>query len=95
MADQDMSVEALNSLAEKIDSLELTEAEQGILDTLIARAAAVDETEVSGFYFALDLDGVQCGVVADDHGEQRLVPRARPLAFGLGLTNLSDDNQFP
>ncbi len=48
MAEIDAAV--LNSLAEKIDALELTEAEQSVIDQVLKRAAAY-EPEVEGFAF--------------------------------------------
>lgn len=46
MAEIDAAV--LNSLAEKIDSLELTDAEQSVIDQVLDRSAAY-EPEVEGF----------------------------------------------
>ena len=40
--------EVLNSLAEKLESLDLSDEEQGALDAVISRAAAA-EVEVQGF----------------------------------------------
>ena len=49
MAEIDAGV--LNSLAEKLDALDLSDAEQAVLDQLIARAEAY-EPEVEGFGFS-------------------------------------------
>lgn len=45
-----IDADALNGLAAKLDALELTDAEQAVLDQLLQRAAAY-EPEVEGFGF--------------------------------------------
>ncbi|MGI9659012.1 MAG: hypothetical protein ACR2OD_08885 [Gaiellaceae bacterium] len=44
----DITAETLNALAEKIDSLNLTDMERSVLEQVLARAAAC-ESEVDGF----------------------------------------------
>ncbi len=44
-----VTTEDFNSLAAKLDGLDLTDREQLILTTVLERAAMVDEDDVSGF----------------------------------------------
>lgn len=74
MADIDPAT--LNSLAEKIDGLDLTDAEQSVLDQLLERAAAY-EPEVEGFAMPTSYTGLQSG--AD------LSKSAFSFGRGLGL----------
>lgn len=56
----DIDANTLNSLAEKIDSLDLSEAEQSVMDQLLERAAAY-EPEVEGFGLTTSYTGLVSG----------------------------------
>ena len=53
-----VNAELINSLAQKIDQVDLTGDERMVLDTVLARAAMSDADEVSGFSLANPLDGL-------------------------------------
>ena len=51
----DINFDTMNTLAEKVDSLDLTDGEQAVLDQVLARAAASEsDVEVEGFAFERD-----------------------------------------
>jgi hypothetical protein len=56
----EIDANALNSLAEKIESLDLTESEQAVIDGLLERAAAY-EPEVEGFGLTTNYSGLTSG----------------------------------
>lgn len=58
---------AYDSLAEKLQSLDLTDDESAVLDGLVAAAAAAEPGEVAGFQFeaglpTFEFKGVKCDV---------------------------------
>ena len=52
----EITADTINALAEKIDSLELTDTEQAVFEQVFARAAAC-ESEVEGFIFGQGIFG--------------------------------------
>ena len=46
----DVTPEHLNTLAAKLDGLDLSNEERAILDAILVRAAASGDPEVSGYY---------------------------------------------
>ncbi len=78
--------DTLNSLAAKLDGLDLTDAERDLLDQLIERAAGY-EPEVEGFGFAASsYTGLKSG--AD------LSATAFKLGGGLGLVITQPDTKM-
>ncbi len=54
----DVTPDQINSLASKLEGLDLTEAEQAILDSVLDRAAEAGEPEVAGYYIKFEhIDG--------------------------------------
>jgi len=47
----DITADLINSLADKIDAIELTGDERMLLDSVLARAAMSEDDEVTGFAF--------------------------------------------
>ncbi len=74
--------ETVAALAEKLDGLDLTEAERAALDGLMARAANV-EAEVEGFGVVYE---IEVTYKHDDVGDKQQRPTTEmKVAAGLGL----------
>lgn len=71
--------EDVESLAAKLDSLDLTEAEQAVLGGILERAAAAD-AEVSGFSF----DGKGWGGRPDGGAQRWKIEEGETLKLGDG-----------
>lgn len=87
MGHDNLSVESINSLAEKIHSLGLTDGEQVVLDELLHRAANADQ----------DVDVVGFAAPPALAQMPKLNQLAKPFAAGLGLPvlRLSTDMTNP
>lgn len=72
----EITADLLNGLAQKLDGLNLNEAEQAVVDAVLTRAAAAPDDEVSGFWG---------GDLAGNLNNADIHPRGAQLGLALSI----------
>ncbi|MGI9659014.1 MAG: hypothetical protein ACR2OD_08895 [Gaiellaceae bacterium] len=85
MASEQIEVTAalLNGMADRIDGLNLTDGEQAVMETVLARAAAATEAEVSAFGYGT--------FPSRSLKPEDVRPGGRKIAAAIGLLEIGVD----